>query len=161
MGALAARARVRFFHALVFLGACEVFIIFFGLPAIGLNIPGTFFGIMIGQLEGLGLVQGFLNPLLKRFSLFNDRLFRFKEQAKSYYFEVMLSRHACPKCGGGLAMTGVSECSCEGGHSFDPTVDFQRSDCCNAALSRRTSHYVCSRCSRVVPSRFLFDERVL
>jgi hypothetical protein len=43
---------------------------------------------------------------------------------------------------------------------FDPTVAFQKSLCCGAAVCLRRAHYACSACGVVVPSRFLFDERV-
>jgi len=84
----------------------------------------------------------------------------FKECARAYYFEVVLSPHQCPGCGGRLRMTGLSQCSCACGQAFDPTLEFQRSACCGAKLVRRTYHYACSRCHEVVPSQFLFDERV-
>ena len=89
-----------------------------------------------------------------------DRIERFKERAKEFFFEVMLSSHACPNCGRELRMSGPSECSCRGGHRFDPTLVFQSSPCCEARLIRKTYHYHCSRCGGVVASRFLFDERV-
>ncbi|MCX5844163.1 MAG: hypothetical protein NT022_10535, partial [Deltaproteobacteria bacterium] len=66
----------------------------------------------------------------------------------------------CPWCGGVLAMTGQSECSCACGHVCDPTVAFQVSSCCQARLIRRTFHYACSHCHAIVPSRFIFDEKL-
>ena len=57
-------------------------------------------------------------------------------------------------------MTGQSECACSCGNSFDPTLCFQKSTCCNAGLVRRTFHYACTKCHKVVPSRFLFDENL-
>jgi hypothetical protein len=57
-------------------------------------------------------------------------------------------------------MSGVSRCSCIRGHRFDPTLAFQKSTCCNTHLIRKTFHYVCSRCKKVNPSRFLFDEKL-
>ena len=57
-------------------------------------------------------------------------------------------------------MTGHSLCSCSCGRAFDPTLEFQRSACCGTRLVRRTYHYACSCCHEVVPSSFLFDERV-
>ena len=89
-----------------------------------------------------------------------DRIERFKEQARNFFFEVMLSSHACPHCGQELRISGPAECSCRGGHRFDPTLIFQRSPCCDARLIHKTYHYHCSRCGGVVASRFLFDERV-
>ena len=57
-------------------------------------------------------------------------------------------------------MTGPSRCCCSCGHTFDPTLAFQLSPYCHTRLVRKTCHYHCSRCGRVVVSRFLFDERV-
>jgi hypothetical protein len=57
-------------------------------------------------------------------------------------------------------MTGQSQCSCSCGNVFDPTLSFQKSNCCSASLARKTFHYVCSRCHKIIPSRFLFDERL-
>jgi hypothetical protein len=79
---------------------------------------------------------------------------------RDYYMQVALSIHRCPECGGKLKMTGQSECSCSCGKTFDPTVAFQKSSCCEARLVRRTFHYACSACGETVPSRFLFDERI-
>jgi hypothetical protein len=84
----------------------------------------------------------------------------YKERVRDFYFQVLLSQHACPTCSDTLHMTGISECSCRSGHIFDPTVAFQLSPCCQAKLVRKTFHYACSRCHETVPSRFLFDERV-
>ena len=57
-------------------------------------------------------------------------------------------------------MTGQSQCSCSCGNVFDPTLFFQKSNCCSAPLIRKTFHYACSRCHKIIPSRFLFDERI-
>jgi len=87
------------------------------------------------------------------------RIGRFKVRAREYYFEVVLSQHKCPSCGGRLRMTDQSRCSCSCGNTFDPTVVFQKSGCCGAGLIQKTFHYACSKCHKIVPSRFLFDER--
>lgn len=100
------------------------------------------------------------NPLLKAASRFISRVNGYKENAKDFYFQVLLSQYRCPECGEGLEMTGPSQCSCKNGHIFDPTLEFQKSICCNARLVKKTFHYACSRCRRSVPSRFVFDERV-
>ena len=48
---------------------------------------------------------------------------RFREQARRYYYQVMLSGHVCPQCGGGLQMTHESRCRCSVcGSGLDPTV---------------------------------------
>jgi hypothetical protein len=57
-------------------------------------------------------------------------------------------------------MTGISQCSCDNGHTLDPTLAFQKSSCCGGSLLRKTAHYACSCCNKIVPSRFLFDERI-
>jgi hypothetical protein len=85
---------------------------------------------------------------------------QFKERARVFYFDVVLSVHSCPECGGRIRMSGKSECTCGSGHVFDPTTAFQKSPCCVRNLVRRTNHYVCPACRRNVPSMFLFDERL-
>ena len=98
-------------------------------------------------LDGLGLVVGRLEVL--------------REWVRAFYYEVLLSGHACPDCGGRLVMTGPGRASCEACHSsLDPTVEFQQSPCCGASLVFRRAHYACRQCGAPVPSRFLFDERL-
>ena len=99
-------------------------------------------------------------PLVGAMLRVQGRMADFKERVRTFYFEVILSPHQCPECGGRLKMTGQSLCSCSCGKTFDPTLEFQRSACCGTRLVRRTYHYACSRCHEVVPSSFLFDERV-
>jgi hypothetical protein len=99
-------------------------------------------------------------PLVGAMLSVQGRMADFKERVRAYYFEVILSPHQCPGCGGRLKMTGQSLCSCSCGKTFDPTLEFQRSACCGANLLRKTFHYACSECHGVVPSRFIFDERV-
>jgi hypothetical protein len=99
-------------------------------------------------------------PLLGEIERVIGRVANFKERAREYYFAVILSPHQCPQCGGRLRMTGQSECSCSCGNIFDPTLAFQKSHCCGSGLLRKTFHYACSRCNRIVPSRFLFAERI-
>ena len=57
-------------------------------------------------------------------------------------------------------MTSQSQCSCLCGNVFDPTLVFQKSNCCSAPLIRKTFHYACTHCQNTIPSRFLFDERL-
>jgi hypothetical protein len=114
-------------------------------------------GVADPLLNGAWLVQ---RPLLRGIIRVEGCMARFKERVKAFYFEVMLSPYRCPKCEGSLSMTGISQCSCACGQAFDPTLEFQRSPCCGAKLVRKTYHYACSRCHVVVPSHFLFDERV-
>ena len=100
------------------------------------------------------------NPLIKSIGQVLCRVSVFKELAREYYFEVLLSSYRCPECNGRLQMTGQSQCACPCGKTFDPTLVFQQSPCCNDKLVRKTFHYACSRCHKTVPSRFLFDERL-
>ncbi len=100
------------------------------------------------------------NPLLRGMLRVAQRLGEFRSQARRYYHDVMLSLHVCPECAGRLKMIAPSECQCECGHTFDPTIAFQQSACCFAALVRKSLHYACSHCHRITPSRFLFDERL-
>lgn len=100
------------------------------------------------------------NPLVLDILRVLARLQAFKEQAREFYFEVLLSGYACPECGGSLRMVGDGRCACEHGHGFDPTVAFQRSECCGERVALRILHYECTACRGMVRSRFLFDERV-
>jgi hypothetical protein len=100
------------------------------------------------------------NPLLGGLKGVQVRVARFKEQVKDFYFRLLLGKHECPKCGGGLVMIGPSQCSCSCGNLFDPTLAFQQTTCCGARLVRKTFHYACSNCNQTVQSRFLFDERI-
>ena len=100
------------------------------------------------------------NLLLRRIGGVFTRIACFKVRAREYYFEVVLSQHKCPSCGGRLHMTAQSRCTCSCGNTFDPTVVFQKSICCGAGLIQKTFHYACSKCHKTVPSRFLFDERL-
>ena len=100
------------------------------------------------------------NPLISGIGRVLSRVSGFKEMARAYYFEVILSPYRCPDCSGRLQMTSQSQCSCSCGKTFDPTLTFQQSSCCSAKLVRKTFHYACSRCHQTVPSRFLFDERL-
>ncbi|EFK09978.1 conserved hypothetical protein [delta proteobacterium NaphS2] len=100
------------------------------------------------------------NPLIIAANQLNKTVAGFKVLAREYYFDVILSVHFCPECGGRIVMTGSSECRCECGNVFDPTLAFQKSTCCERRLRRKTLHYVCSDCGNVVPSLFLFNERL-
>ena len=100
------------------------------------------------------------NQLLREINGILGSVNKYKERVRQFYFEVVLSIYRCPTCGGQLEMTGTSECTCRCGHIFDPTLAFQKSACCRAALVRKTFHYTCSECHKTCPSRFIFDERV-
>ena len=102
----------------------------------------------------------FNNPLIRSIKGVIGRVTDFKDKVRSFYFEVILSQYQCPECSGKLRMIEQSQCCCSCGNSFDPTLAFQKSTCCGARLIKKTFHYVCSRCHEIVPSRFLFDEKV-
>ena len=104
--------------------------------------------------------EGQSNPLLKELHRVHIQISHLKDKIKIFYFRVLLSRYHCPKCNGELTMTGENQCSCSCGETFDPTLTFQKSACCAVKLIRKTLHYVCSRCKKANPSRFLFDERI-
>ena len=84
----------------------------------------------------------------------------YKELAEKFYFAVLFSKYRCPRCGGALRIVDSSTVACSCGLALDPTVAFQKSSCCQSSLVRKVLHYVCSCCGRVVPSLFLFDERL-
>ena len=116
--------------------------------------------IQVAEKSGLELDRFIQNPLVCEIKAILDQIKSFKERAKAFYFEVLLSAVRCPICSGQLHMTGQSECACSCGNIVDPTIEFQKSTCCGVRLVRKTFHYSCSRCRRVVPSRFLFDEKL-
>ena len=79
-------------------------------------------------------------------------------QARQYFYETMLSDHGCPDCGGVLKMTGESRCRCAAcGHTFDPTIAFQRCTDCGGVPRIQARHYGCGDCGGDITSRFLFD----
>ena len=100
------------------------------------------------------------NPLLQEINGILEFLEDYRIRVKDFYFEVLLSQYRCQKCGGALYMTGQSECACTCGHRFDPTLAFQMSTCCMKPLTCKTFHYACSSCHKIVPSHFIFDERL-
>ncbi len=99
-------------------------------------------------------------PLIQAANDVAVRVQAYKELAMAFYFEVLYSLQPCPKCGGKLGASGPSRASCACGATLDPTVEFQRSSCCDAPLVKKVFHYACRRCGKPVQSLFLFDERV-
>ena len=82
----------------------------------------------------------------------------FMAHARDYYYQVMLSGHACPRCTGLLSMIGESRCRCLScGDTFDPTVALQRCSSCGGGVRLRVCRYQCRRCGVEVLSRFMFD----
>ena len=84
----------------------------------------------------------------------------FKKKARDYYFEVVLSLYRCPHCGSRFQRVQDAQATCACGWQSDPTIEFQHSDCCGTKLTRKRLHYVCSKCHKITPSIFLFDERL-
>ena len=103
----------------------------------------------------------FPNTLLIGMNQVENSLHAFKEHARLFYFDVLMSIHPCPHCGGKLRIVAASKAKCTTCSTIlDPTLEFQRSPCCNAKLRQKTCHYICVKCSEYVPSMYLFDERL-
>jgi hypothetical protein len=83
---------------------------------------------------------------------------KFTENARLFYYAVMLSGYACPECGGFLEMLVEGRCGCRRcGRDLDPTLAFQRCSHCGGSLQLHVRRYECRGCKEDVPSRFLFD----
>lgn len=83
---------------------------------------------------------------------------RFSEQARQFYYAVMLAGCTCPICNGPLEMADEGRCKCcDCDHVFDPTIEFQRCSACSGKLQLRVRRYACSHCETDATSRFLFD----
>ena len=100
------------------------------------------------------------SPLLIDFSPVQIKICNLTKNTKDLYFEALFSIYKCPICSAKLKMIQHSQCSCNNGHIFDPTITFQKSNCCNARLTLKTYHYRCTSCKKIVPSRFLFGEQL-
>ena len=83
---------------------------------------------------------------------------RLLAHARRFFYEVVLSSYACPRCGGKMAMLRDGRCRCMAcGLDLDPTVAFQRCSACGGVPVLRISRYRCRACGADVQSRFLFD----
>jgi len=101
------------------------------------------------------------HPLLTPMSRVDEHIRCYRERARHFFQAVVLLPYACPRCEGKLSMTSPSRAKCRNcGHELDPTTTFQRSPCCGSVLRLARHHYVCTSCRTVVPSHFLFVERV-
>ncbi len=96
--------------------------------------------------------------LLSRMATVENVIGTYRGRVRSFYFSVLLSKFRCPQCHGQFQIVGPSSAVCGCGSAFDPTVIFQRSNCCSATLVKRQCHYACNVCGDFVPSIFLFDE---
>jgi hypothetical protein len=86
------------------------------------------------------------------------RVETFVGHARVFYYQVMLSGHGCPDCGGPLLMIAESRCRCVScGLVFDPTVAFQRCPSCDGQVRLHICRYRCRRCGADLRSRFVFD----
>lgn len=82
----------------------------------------------------------------------------FRNRARAFYYEVMLSGCACPKCAGPMAMTGEGRSTCiHCEHNEDPTLAFQNCSACGGPPRLRVRRYVCETCGEEIRSQFLFD----
>jgi len=101
------------------------------------------------------------HPLITPMLGVNERIKQYRNRARAFFHEVVLLTFACPVCERSLTMISASRAKCNGcGQELDPTTTFQRSTCCDSALRLARQHYVCTSCRTVVPSHFLFVERV-
>ena len=101
------------------------------------------------------------NPLLPSIRQVQEQVQSIKEDARLFYYHVILSQYCCHLCNSSLVMVGESKARCEScANEIDPTIEFQTSKCCQAVLIRKPQHYTCSKCRKVVPSKFIFDERL-
>ena len=83
---------------------------------------------------------------------------RLRERVRLYFYQVMLSSHGCPRCGGPLRMIREVTCECEHcGQQFDPTITLQRCSTCGGKVSLAVKRYCCTGCGANVTSQFLFD----
>ncbi|MGB2987952.1 MAG: hypothetical protein WBE26_18950 [Phycisphaerae bacterium] len=98
-----------------------------------------------------------MNIISRAFQL-TDAVAAYTNRVRRFYYAVVLSAHACPKCGGGLNMVAEGRCRCSAcAHAFDPTVLFQRCSDCGGTPKIDIRRYRCSQCGSDVSSRFLFD----
>ena len=87
-----------------------------------------------------------------------ERVQGFREQVRRFFYELMLSGHACPRCDGRLEMVSDSRSRCAGcGAIHDPTIAFQRCSSCGGEPKVRIRRYVCGACGADIASQFLFD----
>jgi len=108
----------------------------------------------------LTLSMADVNPLIQGIVHVQDLVSRYRDHARAFYCEILCAAHPCPTCGAKMQMASAYEWRCGCGVTLDPTVEFQRSLCCQARVQRRRCHYVCSRCGAPAVSTFLFDERL-
>ena len=110
--------------------------------------------------EAMPIPEKQSNSLIMHIESAAGRVERLKSEVREFYYRVVLIQFHCPVCSATLRMIGPSKSTCPNGHLVDPTVQFQRSQCCDASLIKKICHYACAKCGKITSSRFLFDERV-
>jgi len=101
------------------------------------------------------------NPLIDGITRIQDRVLAYANDARDFYFQLVLTVYLCPSCGGQMRIVAPGHWMCECRTTLDPTIAFQRCTCCNAQLAFRRTHYACTHCGQIVRSMFLFDERII
>jgi hypothetical protein len=99
--------------------------------------------------------------LLGSLAIMGDRIGSLLLQVRELFYELVLTGHRCPHCGGRLKMEREGLAVCQSCHrSVDPTVAFQHCPACESTLRLVIRRYRCRQCGRDVSSRFLFDGKV-
>lgn len=87
-----------------------------------------------------------------------ERVGRYRDRARRFFYEVMLTDLRSPCCDAGLTMLSEGRCRCGGcGSRLDPTVAFQSCPGCGGPVELVVRRYRCRHCGSDVASRFLFD----
>jgi hypothetical protein len=82
----------------------------------------------------------------------------FVQNARRFFYSVMLLGYRCPKCRGLLKIVAEGVCRCNRcGYELDPTVEFQRCSACGGTPVLRARRYKCKKCGSDIRSKFLFD----
>jgi hypothetical protein len=108
----------------------------------------------------MNTIPSFRNTLFSDIETCQRAIEEFRKNARNYYFEVVLSLYRCPNCGNRFQLDKHAQAACRCGWQSDPTIEFQFSDCCGVKVTRKRLHYACSKCNKITPSIFLFDERL-
>jgi len=84
------------------------------------------------------------------------------EQARDFYYKLVLHGLACPRCGCvRLIMIREGRFRCRDcGHADEPTITFQRCPACDGLPALIVRRYQCRTCGEEIVSRFLFDGTV-
>ena len=90
---------------------------------------------------------------------FVSRVSDLKQRARGYYYRLLLTGLACPRCHQTrLIMLREGRFRCQDcGQAGDPTLMFQRCPACDGRPALALRRYFCQDCRGEVVSRFLFD----